>query len=106
MQPDIWNQRHGPELSASSDDLRRSPSCPGAAGHDGPPSQAETGNRRDRPIPAAQASRTARLNGLERLDLLGLRALGPLDGRVLHPLVLLEAAVTVSLDGGVVHEDV
>src|SRR6516165_7031623 len=43
MQPDIWNQRHGPELGASSDDLRRSPSCPGAAGHDGPPSQAGTG---------------------------------------------------------------
>ena len=33
--------------------------------------------------PAAQAGRAARLNGLERLDLLGLRALGPPAGRVL-----------------------
>ena len=46
------------------------------------------------------------LNGLERLNLLGLRALGPPAGRVLNPLVLLKAAVTVSLDGGVMNEDV
>jgi hypothetical protein len=45
-------------------------------------------------------------NGLQRLDLLGLRALGPPAGRVLNPLVLLKAAVTVSLDGGVMNEDV
>jgi len=47
-----------------------------------------------------------RVGGLERLDLLGLRALGPPDGRVLNSLVFLKAAVTVSLDGGVVNEDV
>src|SRR6516162_7319086 len=47
-----------------------------------------------------------RPNGLERVDLLGLRALGPPAGRVLNPLVLLKAAVAVSLDGGVVNEDV
>jgi hypothetical protein len=55
---------------------------------------------------AAQVGRAARLSRLERLDLLGLRALGPPAGRVLNPLVLLKAAVTVSLDGGVVNEDV
>ena len=55
---------------------------------------------------AAQVGWAARLNGLERLDLLGLRALGPPDGRVLNSLVFLKAAVTVSLDGGVVNEDV
>ena len=43
---------------------------------------------------------------LDRLDLLGLRALGPPAGRVLDPLVLLKAAVTVNLDGGVVNENV
>src|SRR5690242_11705946 len=43
---------------------------------------------------------------LERLDLLGLRALGSPAGGVLDPLVLLQAAVTVSLDGRVVNEDV
>jgi hypothetical protein len=41
------------------------------------------------------------LNGPERLDLLGLRALGPPAGRVLARW-FLKAAVTVSLDGGVV----
>ena len=55
---------------------------------------------------AAQVGWAARLNVLERLDLLGLRALGPPDGRVLNSLVFLKAAVTVSLDGGVVNEDV
>jgi len=40
------------------------------------------------------------------VDLLGLRALGPAGRGVLDPLVVLEAAVTVSLDGGVVDEDV
>src|ERR1700688_3687284 len=39
-------------------------------------------------------------------DLLGLRALGAASRGVLHPLIVLEAAITVSLDGGVVHEDV
>jgi len=45
-------------------------------------------------------------SGLERLDLLGLRALWPPAGCVLDPLVFLKAAVTVSLDGGVVNENV
>jgi len=40
--------------------------------------------------------------GLQRLDLLGLRPLGPV-GRVLNPLILLKAAVTVSLGGAVVN---
>src|SRR5215469_16691753 len=44
--------------------------------------------------------------GLERLDLLGLRAFGPLAGGVFDPLVLLQAAVTFGLDGGLVNEDV
>src|SRR5213595_888436 len=42
----------------------------------------------------------------DRVDLLGLRALGALGDGVLDALVVLEAAVTVSLDGGVVDEDV
>src|SRR5581483_2393370 len=44
--------------------------------------------------------------GLQRLDLLGLRALGPAASGVLDPLVLLQAAVAVSLNGGVVNEHV
>jgi hypothetical protein len=40
------------------------------------------------------------------VDLLGLRALSATSSGVLDALVLLEAAVTVSLDGGVVDEDV
>src|SRR5450755_4555220 len=44
--------------------------------------------------------------GLERADLLGLRALRALAGGEVDPLVLLEAAEAVSLDGGVVNEDV
>jgi hypothetical protein len=52
------------------------------------------------------AGQSGRLNGLERLDLLGLRALGPPPGGVLNPLVVLKAAVTVSLDSGMVNEDV
>src|SRR5690242_19888099 len=39
-------------------------------------------------------------------DLVGLRALGAPAGGVLDPLVFLEAAVAVSLDGGVVDEDI
>src|SRR5690242_15847658 len=39
-------------------------------------------------------------------DLDRLRALGAAAGRVLDPLVFLEAAVPVSLDGGVVDEDI
>lgn len=39
-------------------------------------------------------------------DLLGLRPLGTADSGVLDPLVVLQAGVTVSLDGGVVDEDV
>ena len=35
-----------------------------------------------------------------------MRALGTAAGRVLDPLVFLEAAVAVSLDGGVVDEDI
>src|SRR3954449_81530 len=42
----------------------------------------------------------------DRVDLLSLRALGALGDGVLDPLVVLEAAVTVSLDRGVVDEDV
>src|ERR1700687_3624903 len=42
----------------------------------------------------------------DRTDLLGLRTLGTPGRGVLDPLVVLEAAVTVSLDGGVVNEDV
>jgi hypothetical protein len=38
--------------------------------------------------------------------MLGLGAFGALAGGELHPLVFLEAAVTVSLDDGVVNEDV
>src|SRR5215468_11539233 len=52
---------------------------------------------------AGEAGATERL---DRLDLLGLRALGAPAGGVLDPLVLLKGAVTVSLDGGVVNEDV
>jgi hypothetical protein len=40
------------------------------------------------------------------VDILGLRALGALAGCELDPLVLLKAAETASLDGGVVNEDV
>src|SRR5690242_21149814 len=39
-------------------------------------------------------------------DLDRLRALGAAAGRVLDPLVFLEAAEAVSLDGGVVDEDI
>jgi hypothetical protein len=39
-------------------------------------------------------------------DLLGLRPLGALAGGELDPLVLLQTAETVNLDGGVVNEDV
>src|SRR5512142_2041338 len=39
-------------------------------------------------------------------DLVGLRALGAPAGRVLDPLVLLQAAVPVRLDGGMVDEDI
>src|SRR5580700_11648551 len=43
---------------------------------------------------------------LERADLLGLGALGALASGVLDPLVLCKAAEAVSLNGGVVNEDV
>jgi hypothetical protein len=39
-------------------------------------------------------------------DLISLRALGAPAGGELDPLVVLEAAVTVGLDGGVVNEDI
>jgi hypothetical protein len=42
----------------------------------------------------------------DRADLLGLRTLGPASNGVLDSLVVLEAAVTVNLDSGVVDEDV
>src|SRR5579871_2416692 len=42
----------------------------------------------------------------DRADVLGLRALGALGGGELDPLVVQEAAVTISLDGGVVNEDI
>ena len=59
-----------------------------------------------RQLAAQVAGQSGQLNGLERLDLLGLRALGPPPGGVLNPLVVLKAAVTVSLDSGMVNEDV
>src|SRR5258708_5463928 len=40
------------------------------------------------------------------LDVLGLGALGARAGGELHPLVFLEATVTVSLNNGVVNKDV
>jgi len=42
----------------------------------------------------------------DRADFLGLRALSAPAGGELDPLVVLEAAETVSLDGRVVNEDV
>src|SRR5580658_8274160 len=42
----------------------------------------------------------------DRTDLLGLRTLRAPTRGVLHPLVVLKAAVPVNLDGGVVDEDV
>src|ERR1700744_1968219 len=43
---------------------------------------------------------------LDRVDFLRLRALGAAASRVLHPLVLVQGAETVDLNGGVVDEDV
>src|SRR5437660_5540756 len=54
--------------------------------------------------PAVAFRRCAGLS--DRADVLGLRALSALGRGELDPLVVLEAAVTVSLDGGVVNEDV
>ena len=42
----------------------------------------------------------------DRTDVLGLRALGAPGDVVLDPLVVLEASVPVSLDGGMVDEDI
>src|ERR1700734_358744 len=42
----------------------------------------------------------------DRADFLGLRALLPASGGVGHPLVVLQAAEAVSLDGGVMDEHV
>src|SRR5579863_9318948 len=44
--------------------------------------------------------------GSDYVDILGLRPLGAATGDELDPLVLLEAAETASLDGGVVNEDI
>ena len=44
--------------------------------------------------------------GLERANLLSLRTLRALAGGEVDPLVLLQAAEAVSLDSGVVNEDV
>src|SRR5580693_10314703 len=52
------------------------------------------------------AATPSRRQSLQRADLLRLRALGAPHGGVLHPLVVIEAAVPVGLDRGVVHEDV
>src|SRR5580700_1353245 len=61
--------------------------------------------RRSRP--RSQLARLTVQPGLsDRVYFLGLRALGAAAGGELHPLVFLEAAETVSLDGGVVNEDV
>src|SRR5690242_4641376 len=54
MQPDIGNQRHRPELGASSDNLRRSPSCPGAAVMIVLQVRPRRASRRDLPIRAIQ----------------------------------------------------
>src|SRR5262249_22177535 len=43
---------------------------------------------------------------LQRVNLFGLRALGTAPRGVLDPLILLEGAEAVHLDGGVVDEDV
>src|SRR5882672_9816801 len=54
MQPDTGNQRHWPELGASSDNLRRSPSCPGATVMMVLQVRPRRANRRDLPIRAIQ----------------------------------------------------
>src|SRR5215468_6222702 len=54
--------------------------------------------------PEPPGPRAARVS--DRADLLRLRALGALGDGVLDTLVVLEAAVAVSLDGGMVDEDV
>jgi hypothetical protein len=56
--------------------------------------------------PASAVPASSALAPLERADLLGLGPLRAADGRVLYPLVVLQAAVTVGVDGGVVDEDV
>src|SRR5215469_5500273 len=56
------------------------------------------------PVSWRTGPRAARVS--DRADLLRLRALGALGDGVLDPLVVLEAAVAVSLDGGMVDEDV
>src|SRR4029077_10821703 len=62
------------------------------------------GDAAERPAAASALHRCAGWS--DWLDVLGLGALGALAGGELHPLVFLEAAVTVSLDDGVVNEDV
>src|ERR1700733_2510227 len=52
------------------------------------------------------AASPIRRQSLQRANLLRLRALGAAHGGVLHPLVVIEAAVPVGLDRGVVNEDV
>src|ERR1700678_200595 len=58
------------------------------------------------PVNPIQYDSQNRRGWSDRLDLLSLRALGALDGGEFHSLVLLEAAVTVSLNDRVVDEDV
>src|SRR5258705_5184192 len=57
----------------------------------------------ERPEPVAGPGRS---RGSDRADGLGLRALGALHDLELHALVLVQRAVAVGLDRGVVHEHV
>src|SRR5689334_633558 len=62
------------------------------------------GTERGRPL--AEPPRSVVRVVLDRVNLFGLRALGAAPRGVLDPLVLLEGAEAVHLDGGVVDEDV
>src|SRR5256885_7461978 len=125
MQPDIRYQWHRPKLGASLDDLRRSPSCPGAAGHCGPPdltrSPGITYDRATRhvtcrladpclyaPPAVRQGNRRRRLGKASAGDLdvfrLGpLLALGDVE---LDLLSFLQAAVAITSDCAEMHEHV
>src|SRR6266536_3716260 len=90
----VWRSRSlptsGPESRSDSD---TGTTVSGRTGN-------RCGSQGSRAIPGSLRS------GSDRVNLLGLRALGAPGDGVLDALVVLEAAVTVSLDGGVVDEDV